>query len=310
MILFLTFRVSLRPNKHIFLVEHWASENFGSQLGNPNYDWVYTTSPQVNANNRSIVQNRYVVTIVEVWSCLLWTTFSGKVLGGSSAINFEIFNRPAAAEYSAWSALNLGLGGWSWDGLLPFFIKSETYSPPLPGSLFPNPIPFRRRQEDPDADNVTSIPTTFLDFADSALDLTALDVTSLLDAAGAADTFGSPANVTTKRSLSERGHDSPRDLPIHGTSGPVKPSYNTWYSDIASSFINTVMNAGIPLNQSPVRPFSLQARTCTNLLFARTLETTLGFITLSAQLTQPLKLDHMLPQLTMPPTPARPTSSC
>jgi choline dehydrogenase-like flavoprotein len=175
---------------------------------------------------------------------------SGKVLGGSSAINFEIFNRPAAAEYSAWSALNLGLGGWSWDGLLPYFTKTETYTPPLPEDAFPNPTPLRHRQN---TDNVTSIPTTFLDFADSALNLTALDVSSLLDAAGAADTLGSSTNATTKRSLSERFPA----VPIHGTSGPVKASYNTWYSDIASPFINTVINAGIPLNTSPVCSFSL-----------------------------------------------------
>lgn len=212
-----------RPNDPLIDVP----KNFGSTLGNANYDWIYATTPQVNANNRTIIHNR------------------GKVLGGSSAINFEIFNRPAAAEYNAWSALNLGLGGWAWDGLIGFLKKSETFTAPLVEDLFPDISPFKRRQEEV-TDEMASIPTSFLDFADSALNLTALDVSSLLDAAGVAETIGATSNATTRRSLVEK-----RDTPVHGSSGPVKASYNTWYSDIASPFIHTVMNMGIPLNSDP-----------------------------------------------------------
>ncbi|KAG8754821.1 hypothetical protein FRC14_004624 [Serendipita sp. 396] len=205
-------------------------KNFGSTLGNANYDWIYMTSPQTNANNRQIVHNR------------------GKVLGGSSALNFEIFNRPAAVEYSAWSVLNLGSGGWSWNGLLQYFKKSETYTPPLPEDAFPNPTPTRRRRDEEDAG--TDIPTTFLDFAEGALNLTALDVSTLLAAAGAADALSTSTSTEstgeTKRSSLERRAD-----PFHGTSGPVKSSFNTWYSDVASPFIHTLQNEGFDINTTP-----------------------------------------------------------
>ncbi|KAG8821559.1 hypothetical protein FRC19_007630 [Serendipita sp. 401] len=207
-------------------------KNFGSTLGNANYDWIYMTSPQTNANNRQIVHNR------------------GKVLGGSSALNFEIFNRPAAVEYSAWSVLNLGSGGWSWDGLLQYFKKSETYTPPLPEDAFPNPTPTRRRRDEEDTG--TDIPTTFLDFAEGALNLTALDVSTLLAAAGAADALSTSTSTSTestgetKRSSLERRAD-----PFHGTSGPVKSSFNTWYSDVASPFIHTLQNEGFDINTTP-----------------------------------------------------------
>jgi choline dehydrogenase-like flavoprotein len=189
--------------------------------------------------------------------------FRGKVLGGSSAINFEIFNRPAAGEYSAWSALNLGLGGWTWNGILPYFDKTETYVPPPSSVLFPNPPALRRRVRRQDdgtttsSDNVTSIPTPFLDFADSALNLTALNVTSLLEAAGVTNTL-SVTNTTSNDSTinlnaTKRWELETRD-PEHGTSGPIHPSYNTWYSDITAPFIHTVQNLGISVNYDPVCP--------------------------------------------------------
>ena len=173
--------------------------------------------------------------------------------------------------------MNLGQGGWSWDGLIPFFKKSQTAAAALVQDLFPDPSPFRRRQE-PTTDDVTTIPTTFLDFADSALNLTALDVSSLLDAAGVADTIGTASNATEKRSLVEERADSSQ-----GNSGPIKSSYNTWYSDIASSFIHTVINSGIPLNKDPVRSTCVVRFACLlNQPAYRTAETTLESTTLSA----------------------------
>jgi hypothetical protein len=196
----------------------------------------------------------------------------GKVLGGSSAINFEIFNRPASTEYSAWSALLAGQGSWVWDNLLPYFLKSQTLFSPLPEDAFPDPTPTKRRRDEA-TDQGASIPTEFLDIANSALNATVLDVNTLLDAAGAADTLGTsttsdnstttedPATTETaaaKRSLLETRADT------SGT-GPVKGSYNTWYSDVASPFIHTVLNDGIPLNNQPVRLFHLNVLTSKSL---------------------------------------------
>lgn len=213
-----------RPNDPLIDVP----KNFGSTLGNANYDWVYLTTPQANANNRVIPQNR------------------GRVLGSSSAINFEIFNRPAAIEYSAWSVLNLGFGqGWTWNGLLPYFKKAETYTPPLPEDQFPDPTPTRRRRDEEVAG--TDIPTDFLASAIDALNATALDVNALLAAAGVADTL----NAGNSTAVTKRSFLNARDDAVHGSSGPVKASHNTWYSDVASPYIHAVQNLGISINNSP-----------------------------------------------------------
>ncbi|PQE05352.1 choline dehydrogenase protein [Rutstroemia sp. NJR-2017a BVV2] len=48
----------------------------------------------------------------------------GEVLGGTSRINSMIYTRGCAADYDAWVAL--GYHDWSYDKLLPYFVKSET----------------------------------------------------------------------------------------------------------------------------------------------------------------------------------------
>ncbi|KAI9643938.1 hypothetical protein NHQ30_007289 [Ciborinia camelliae] len=48
----------------------------------------------------------------------------GDVLGGTSRINSMIYTRGAAADYDAWATL--GHPEWSYDKVLPYFVKSET----------------------------------------------------------------------------------------------------------------------------------------------------------------------------------------
>jgi choline dehydrogenase len=48
---------------------------------------------------------------------------SGKVLGGSSAINGMLYIRGQAEDYDAWR--DAGNEGWGWDDVLPYFIKAE-----------------------------------------------------------------------------------------------------------------------------------------------------------------------------------------
>ena len=45
------------------------------------------------------------------------------MLGGSSAINGLIYVRGQAEDYEHWAAL--GNPGWSWQDVLPYFIRSE-----------------------------------------------------------------------------------------------------------------------------------------------------------------------------------------
>lgn len=51
----------------------------------------------------------------------------GKLLGGSSAINFGVIVHPSKANFNAWSAL--GNDGWNADGLAPYYRKSQTFTP-------------------------------------------------------------------------------------------------------------------------------------------------------------------------------------
>jgi choline dehydrogenase len=78
-------------------------------LWNPQGDenWGYATVPQAGLDGRSIDIAR------------------GRVLGGSSAVNAMIFIRGHRRDYDHWASL--GNVGWSYDEVLPYFLRSETY---------------------------------------------------------------------------------------------------------------------------------------------------------------------------------------
>ncbi|THU89578.1 alcohol oxidase [Dendrothele bispora CBS 962.96] len=77
-------------------------------LGNPRWDWSFFSTPQNHADERVIFLPR------------------GKSLGGSSNLNYMQLNRSMAEEYDAFETL--GIKGWSWNELLPYFKKSESLS--------------------------------------------------------------------------------------------------------------------------------------------------------------------------------------
>ncbi|KAJ6489660.1 alcohol oxidase [Mycena vitilis] len=91
---------------------------WGKSWGNSSYDWNLVMSPQIHSANRSISMPR------------------GRMLGGSSGINGMAWNRASSIEYDAWDQFAPN-ASWSWDGLLPFFMKSENTSradpDPFPG---------------------------------------------------------------------------------------------------------------------------------------------------------------------------------
>ncbi|THU87389.1 alcohol oxidase [Dendrothele bispora CBS 962.96] len=75
-------------------------------------NWAYPTVPQTNLNNRTLTIN------------------AGKALGGSTVINSMIFPRAEKEQYDAWGTLNNNDSSWTWNALLPYFRKSEIFTPP------------------------------------------------------------------------------------------------------------------------------------------------------------------------------------
>ncbi len=76
-------------------------------IGNPRYDWMYSTDPEPHMNGRRISAGR------------------GKVLGGSSSINGMIFQRGNPLDYERWGA-DAGMGTWDYAHCLPYFKRMET----------------------------------------------------------------------------------------------------------------------------------------------------------------------------------------
>lgn len=76
------------------LVYFWKSIN-----------WNYDTTEQIHMDKRSIAWPR------------------GKVLGGSSSINGMMYMRGNRRDYDGWR--QLGLTGWSYQDVLPYFLRSE-----------------------------------------------------------------------------------------------------------------------------------------------------------------------------------------
>ena len=78
---------------------HPASES-------PRFGWSYYTEPEPALNDRVLHQPR------------------GKLLGGTSSINGMMYSRGNRGDYDGWKSL--GLAGWGYDDVLPYFRRSET----------------------------------------------------------------------------------------------------------------------------------------------------------------------------------------
>ncbi len=76
-------------------------------IGSPFYDWMYESEPEPFMHGRRIYHAR------------------GKVLGGSSSINGQIFQRGNPLDYERWAA-DPGMETWSYAHCLPYFKRMET----------------------------------------------------------------------------------------------------------------------------------------------------------------------------------------
>ncbi len=68
-------------------------------------DWDYSTADQAGLDGRQLYSPR------------------GKVFGGSSSINAQIYQRGAPSDYDGWCGGNIK--GWGWKDVVPYFIKAE-----------------------------------------------------------------------------------------------------------------------------------------------------------------------------------------
>ena len=78
---------------------------YGKLFTNPEVNWLYTSEPEPELDNRRIIQPR------------------GKVLGGSSSINGLLYVRGQAEDFDHWR--QLGNVGWSFEDVLPYFRRAE-----------------------------------------------------------------------------------------------------------------------------------------------------------------------------------------
>jgi len=78
--------------------------------GNPDYDWIFQTTPQPHVNDRVIGHPR------------------GKQLGGSSAINYLAYTHASRVNLDNFEIL--GNANWTWDALQPYYMKSENLTVP------------------------------------------------------------------------------------------------------------------------------------------------------------------------------------
>ncbi|MEM7379509.1 MAG: GMC family oxidoreductase N-terminal domain-containing protein, partial [Pseudomonadota bacterium] len=83
---------------------------FVHNLKKPELMWQFGSEPGPNTAGRSV----YIP--------------QGKLLGGSTSINGLIYNRGQAADFDHWASL--GNPGWSYQDVLPYFRKSETFDGP------------------------------------------------------------------------------------------------------------------------------------------------------------------------------------
>ncbi len=109
-------RLSANPANSVLLIEYGGLDNsmfikmpsaLSIPLNSTKYDWRFFTEPEVHLGNRRLHQPR------------------GKVLGGSSSTNGMIFVRGNPKDYDGWE--QLGATGWSYQDVLPYFKKMETF---------------------------------------------------------------------------------------------------------------------------------------------------------------------------------------
>jgi choline dehydrogenase-like flavoprotein len=126
------------PDRTVLVVEYGQLVNStdilmpAATVPNRNYAFQILSQPEPGLNNRS-----FTVTV-------------GKIVGGCSAINAQMFDRGSKADYDAWSEVagdEYANAGWNWDGLLPYFkqVPLSSHQKSTGGELTEQRAPLSRR---------------------------------------------------------------------------------------------------------------------------------------------------------------------
>lgn len=117
-------RLSEIPQNNVLVIEAGISNEgiedaivplFGPDLTpDKPWDWNYTVTPQSALNNRTFPYPR------------------GRLLGGSSSVNYVVYNRGSSDDFDRWANVT-GDPGWSWNALQPYMKKNERLTPPSDG---------------------------------------------------------------------------------------------------------------------------------------------------------------------------------
>ena len=107
-------RLSANPDHRVLLIEAGGNDRHPyihmpagfAKLTGASHSWGYSTQPQPRMNNRA-----------------MWYP-QGKVLGGSTSINAQVYTRGNPKDYDEW-AEEEKCAGWSFKEVLPYFKRSE-----------------------------------------------------------------------------------------------------------------------------------------------------------------------------------------
>jgi choline dehydrogenase len=125
-------RLSEDPNAKVILLEAGSNGRalivqlpvgFARLVGNKRHDWCYEQDPDPSIGGRSYIYS------------------AGRMLGGGSSINGQVYIRGTRADYDRWAGL--GATGWSFDEVFPYFLRSEHWHGPpsqFHGTLGPQSV--------------------------------------------------------------------------------------------------------------------------------------------------------------------------
>ena len=110
-------RLSADPANRVLLLEAGPEDKnfwihiplgYGRNIVNPDVNWCFESQPEEYCHGQKYFLPR------------------GKVLGGTSSINGMVYVRGQVEDFDGWA--QAGCHGWSYDDVLPYFIKCETNS--------------------------------------------------------------------------------------------------------------------------------------------------------------------------------------